>query len=65
MLKYSGFIMAIFYFMAGLSFIVLPIYKSVDGLTRYIIATLLLLYGIFRFYRTYNSIKNKQHENPE
>lgn len=65
MLKYSGFIMAIFYFTAGLSFFALPIYKSVDGITRYIIATLLLLYGIFRFYRTYNTIKNEQYENPD
>jgi uncharacterized membrane protein HdeD (DUF308 family) len=51
LLRYFGVIMAIFYFVMGLSFMFLPLFSSLTNTTRYAVAILLVVYGIFRMYR--------------
>lgn len=50
LLRYFGVIMAIFYFVMGISFMVMPWFAYL-GQMRYVIGTLLIVYGCFRFYR--------------
>lgn len=57
LLRYFGVIMAIFYFVMGLAFVLLPWFGAVAPATRYSIAVLLMAYGCFRFYRMLKSIK--------
>lgn len=57
LLRYFGVIMAIFYFVMGLAFILLPWFDAIAPYTRYGTAVLLMAYGCFRFYRMLKSIK--------
>lgn len=57
LLGYFGVIMAIFYFVMGLAFLVLPQFVAYAGEIRYAVAPLLIVYGCFRVYRL---IKAKQ-----
>jgi Kef-type K+ transport system membrane component KefB len=59
LLRYFGAIMAIFYFVMGLGFMVLPWFAQLEEI-RYAVGVMLILYSIFR---TYRLIKNlKQHD---
>lgn len=49
-LTYFGVIMAIFYFVLGLSFMLMPLFEYLGNM-RYLLGTLLVAYGCFRFYR--------------
>jgi uncharacterized membrane protein HdeD (DUF308 family) len=62
MLKYFGFIMAIFYFVMGIGILVLPYFDTVTDSARYLVAAMLLAYGIIRFIR---KLKEKTHEEQE
>lgn len=65
LLRSFGVIMAIFYFVMGLSFIVMPLFDGIPSLNRYGISTLLILYGCFRLYRFFKPSKNFNHEEEE
>jgi hypothetical protein len=54
--------MAIFYFVMGLSFIVMPIFDGIPSLNRYGISILLIVYSCFRLYRFLKPSKNFNHE---
>ncbi|MCU0423633.1 MAG: hypothetical protein MUC81_12565 [Bacteroidia bacterium] len=64
--NYFSVIMAIFYFVCGLAFLYLPWFTSVNTTSRYAIAILLLIYGLFRAYRIYYKIKkDKENQHDE
>lgn len=50
-IKYFGLIMAIFYFVMGIGILVLPYFDSVTNSARYLVAAMLVVYGIIRFIR--------------
>jgi hypothetical protein len=56
--RYFGIIMAIFYFMLGLTVAFYPLFKNIELSTRYGISLLLILYGCYRFYRIFNTTKS-------
>lgn len=62
LLRSFGVIMAIFYFVMGLSFIVMPLFDGIPSLNKYSISILLMLYGCFRLYRFFKPSKNFNHE---
>ncbi|MES2689881.1 MAG: hypothetical protein V4658_05725 [Bacteroidota bacterium] len=49
-LRYFGVIMAIFYFVMGISFMVMPLFAYL-GQVKYLVGALLICYSGFRFYR--------------
>jgi uncharacterized membrane protein HdeD (DUF308 family) len=55
LLKYFRLIMAIFYFVMGVSILFLPLFANISLSTRYALGLMLLGYGIFRFYRQIKS----------
>jgi len=57
LLRYFGVIMAIFYFVMGLAFMLLPIFNTLDSTTRYVVSTMLIVYGSFRLYRIVKAFK--------
>lgn len=62
LLRSFGVIMAIFYFVMGLSFIVMPLFDNIPAINRYGISILLMIYGSFRLYRFFKPSKNINHE---
>jgi hypothetical protein len=62
MLKYFGFIMAIFYFVMGIGILILPFFEQVSDMARYITAGMLLVYGTIRFIRKLNEKSYDQNE---
>lgn len=69
LLSSFGVIMAIFYFVMGVTFIVFPLFDSIPSINRYSISVLLILYGCFRLYRFFKqnntTIKNDDDENDD
>jgi hypothetical protein len=62
LLRSFGVIMAIFYFVMGLTFVILPLFDSIPPLNRYGISILLMVYGCYRLYRFFKPSKNINHE---
>ena len=62
LLRSFGVIMAIFYFVMGLIFVILPLFDSIPPLNRYGISILLMIYGCYRLYRFLKPLKNINHE---
>jgi hypothetical protein len=62
LLRSFGVIMAIFYFVMGLTFVILPLFDTIPPLNRYGISILLMVYGCYRLYRFYKPSKNFNHE---
>jgi len=50
-LKYFGVVMAIFYIVLGTAFLFFPLIENTTPTIRYMVSVLLMLYGLFRFYR--------------
>ena len=57
LLTYFGVVMAIFYFVMGLTFWLMPQFDSIPSTTRYSVSGLLVVYGIYRLYRIVKTIK--------
>ena len=57
LLRYFGVIMAIFYFVMGLAFLLLPAFNTLDSTTRYVVSAMLIVYGLFRLYRIVKAFK--------
>jgi putative Mn2+ efflux pump MntP len=62
LLRSFGVIMAIFYFVMGLTFVSLPLFDSIPSLNRYGISILLMVYGCYRLYRFFKPSKKNNHE---
>lgn len=62
LLRSFGVIMAIFYFVMGLTFVVLPLFDSIPPLNRYGISILLMVYGCYRLYRFFKPSRKNNHE---
>jgi len=50
-LNYFGIIMAVFYVILGIAFLFFPIIENLSGSMKTGISALLIIYGLFRFYR--------------
>ncbi len=62
LLRSFGVIMAIFYFVMGLTFVILPLFDNIPPLNRYGISILLMVYGCYRLYRFFKPSKKNNHE---
>lgn len=67
LLRSFGVIMAIFYFVMGMSFVILPLFNNIPPLNRYGISILLMVYGCYRLYRFFKPSKkfNREEQDTE
>ena len=51
LLKIFGVVMAFFYVLIGIIILYFPVIEGISDTVKYLLCTLLISYGIFRFYR--------------